>query len=135
MIVVDVNVVAYLLIEGGKTELARSLRAADPQWRVPPLWRSEFLNVLAMQVQHGGFDAKAAEQLWKVAARLLFRCEVEVEAVRVLRLAAEQQITAYDAQYVALAQQLGVACVSEDRALQRKFLRLVFPMATLLGSR
>jgi len=129
MIVVDANVVAYLLIEGRKTELARELREADSQWRLPPLWRAEFLNVLAMQVQHGGFDPSVAEQVWQSAIKLLGGGETQINEVSALRLAIKNRLTAYDAQYVTLAQHLGVRCVSEDRELRRKFPRLVVSMA------
>ncbi len=47
MIVVDVNVVAYYFIEGDKTALAREVMQADPDWRLPSLWRHEYLNVVA----------------------------------------------------------------------------------------
>ena len=47
MIVVDTNVIAYVLIEGDKTALAQQVAKKDPDWKVPPLWRHEFLNVLA----------------------------------------------------------------------------------------
>jgi len=51
VIVVDVNVVAYFLIEGEHTERARELWRRDPDWRLPPLWRHEYLNVLATFVR------------------------------------------------------------------------------------
>ncbi len=54
MICVDVNVIAYLLIAGDKTELAQQAWAKDPQWRLPSLWRHELLNVLAAYVRSGG---------------------------------------------------------------------------------
>ena len=47
MIVVDVNVVAYLLIAGDKPSLAQQAWERDSHWRVPALWRHEMLNILA----------------------------------------------------------------------------------------
>ena len=47
MIVVDVNVLAYLLIPGKFTEAAEQLLAEDSAWVVPRLWRSELRNILA----------------------------------------------------------------------------------------
>jgi predicted nucleic acid-binding protein len=132
MIVADANVIAYLLVEGRKTDLARQLHALDPQWRMPPFWRAEFLNVLALQVQHGGAPLLLAERTWESAVALFHAGEIQVDEVNALRLAARYRITAYDAQYVELARQLGVSCVSEDRELARKCPGFVMPMAALV---
>ncbi|HSG40567.1 MAG TPA: VapC toxin family PIN domain ribonuclease, partial [Thermoanaerobaculia bacterium] len=67
MIVVDTNVLAYLLIEGEKTELATAVWRLDPEWRLPVLWRHEFLNILATYVKAGGAEVSDAEQIWKEA--------------------------------------------------------------------
>lgn len=132
MIVAEVNVVAYLLIEGRKTDLARRLHALDPEWRMPSFWRAEFLNVLAMQVEYGGAPLALAEQTWQNAVALFGAAEVQVDEIGALRLAARYQITAYDAQYAELARQLGAPCVSEDRELVRKCPRLVVPISSLV---
>lgn len=47
MIVVDVNVVAYFLIDGDKIAAARNLSRYEGDWCLPVLWRHEYLNVLA----------------------------------------------------------------------------------------
>lgn len=128
MICVDVSVVAYLLITGDKTELAQQAWAKDPQWRVPSLWRHELLNVLAAYVRGGGATADDAEAIWRQAIVLLGSEEEQPSMERVLLLAAEQQISAYDAQYVALALTHRLPLISEDRALQRKFPEVVLSL-------
>jgi len=47
MIVVDVNVLAYLYLPGPFTTAVEKLLLRDAQWAAPRLWRSEFRHILA----------------------------------------------------------------------------------------
>jgi len=53
LIVVDTNVLVYLLLPCPKTELAELLLKQQPRWAAPPLWRSEFRNVLTGYLRRG----------------------------------------------------------------------------------
>ena len=132
MIVVDVNVVAYLLIEGERTSLAREVWRLDPDWRVPDLWRHEFLNVLATLARSKILDFETAAWTWRQALDLLRPGETEIEMSEALTLAMQTRISAYDAQYITLAQQLGVPLVTEDRQLLKTFSGLSLAMSELL---
>lgn len=121
MIVVDSNVLAYLLIQGEQTELAAAVWRLDPEWCLPVLWRHEFLNILATYVKVGGADIADVEAVWKEALNLTAPGEHEVDPVEALRLAVRHRISAYDAQFVALAQQLDIPLVTEDRRLREAF--------------
>ena len=121
MIVVDVNVVAYFMIEGEKTSQARDLLKHDSNWRLPSLWRHEYLNVLATFTREGGATLADARRLWRQATQLFGSLERRVDMESALALADAQRISAYDAQYIALAQQLQTVCVTEDRRLRRAF--------------
>ncbi len=121
MIVVDVNVIAYLLIHGTKSQQAAAVFSKDSQWRVPTLWQDEFLNVLVMQVRQRGITHALASQTLGHALQFLSRSEQPVNKFDALRVATQHQITGYDAQYVALAESLGATMVSEDSELLRKF--------------
>ena len=61
MIVVDTNVICYALISGEKTDLALRVERQYPNRKVPPLWRHEFLNVLATSARAGVIGAGQAE--------------------------------------------------------------------------
>ncbi len=117
MIVVDTNVIAYLLIEGDRTEAARQSWQEDPDWYAPPLWRSEFLNVLAVSVRAGVLSAVAAQRAWLGSLTLMGEREVEVAGGKVLETAIARGLSAYDAQFVVAATNLGAQLVTSDQRI------------------
>lgn len=122
MIVVDANVLLYLLIPGKHTADAERWLEHDPDWAVPRLWRSEVRNVLATYLRAGRIEQAEALALFQRAVLIIGLEEYEVETVEVLRLAQASGCSAYDCEYVALAQFLDVPLVTADRKL-----RLAFP--------
>ena len=117
MIAADTNLVAYLLIEGERTAAARRVWERDPDWVLPPLWRAECLNVLALAVRAGVLDEDAALLAWSRASADLKLQEVEPLGRDVLATALELGITAYDAHFVVVAKDLGIPLISGDRRL------------------
>ena len=73
MIVVDVNVIIYLLTETPQRQLAHQPHKRDSDWRVLLLWRHEMLNVLATLARQEVLDAASALTLWRNALGLLGR--------------------------------------------------------------
>lgn len=114
-----------MLIAGDKTLLAQQAWERDSHWRVPSLWRHEMLNILATYVRNGGASPNDAVAIWRQALTLLAGEEEQPLMEHALLLAVEHQISAYDAQYVALAIAHKLPLISEDRALQRKFPTIV----------
>ncbi len=121
MIVVDTNVITYLIIKGEKTALAQQAYRQDSTWLVPRLWRHEFLNVLATFVRHNGASLDEAIQLWQRATLFFESREQEPDMESALELAHVHKISAYDAQFAALAIELGLPLVTEDRQLLNAF--------------
>lgn len=117
MIVVDTNVLAYLFIDGDRTETVRQVFARDPEWRAPPLWRAEFLNVLAISHRAGVLDTAQAFEAWQAASSLMLGREVEPGGDQVLHGALESGLSAYDAQFVVVAELLEVPLVTADRRI------------------
>ena len=133
MIVVDTNVIAYALIEGNKTALAQQVAQKDPDWRVPSLWRYEFLNVLATAARAEILDAQQAERLWRTGLSLLLQAERDVDGITSLKLAIEGGVSAYDAQYIALAHSLNTHCVTEDKRMLKVFPTTAISMEAFCG--
>jgi predicted nucleic acid-binding protein len=119
VIVVDVNVIAYLLIHGEKTSDAQTLRRLEPEWLVPNLWRDEFLNILATYVRQGGTGIDSAKNLWRSAEVLFSVNECSADPSLVLELSDRYRVSAYDAQYLAVAIDSSLTLVTEDKALRR----------------
>jgi predicted nucleic acid-binding protein len=117
VIVADTNLVAYLLIEGEKTDSARAVWTIDPRWMLPTLWRSEFLNVLTTSVRAHVLTLTQAHDTWHIAQTVFERNEVEPSGDAVLETAAARSLSAYDAQFVVAATDLEVRLVTSDRRL------------------
>lgn len=121
MIVVDTNILVAFFLKTPSTELAHQLHRRDPDWAVPQLWQHEFLNVLAMHEQRKVLSFDECASLWTDAREAVEPLEHDVNMIEALHFAAAGRISAYDAQYVALAHRLATVCVTMDKELLRRF--------------
>ncbi|MBI5479435.1 MAG: type II toxin-antitoxin system VapC family toxin [Deltaproteobacteria bacterium] len=121
MIVVDTNVIAYLWIPGTHTRLAERALEKDPAWCAPLLWRSEFRNVLAGYLRRGFLGLPVALQIAAEAESQMGGHEYSVPSAEVLRRAAGASCSAYDCEFVVLAEELSVPLVTTDRQLLHAF--------------
>ena len=128
MIAVDTNVVAYLLLPGPHTALVDDLLIQQPEWAAPPLWRSEWRNVLAGYLRRGVLNLDQALALQQQAEHLVIRHEEPVSSQAVLQLVASSRCSAYDCEFVAAAQQLRVPLVTADRAVLLAFPDVARPL-------
>lgn len=117
MIVVDTNVVAYCWIGGERTLLAQRVRARDADWHVPAICGSELRNVLCGYVRRGMLSLDAAQEIRAAAEGALARREHHVGGAAVLDIAAQTGLSAYDCEFVVLAESLAVPLVTEDRGM------------------
>lgn len=132
MIVVDVNVFLYSLVEGERSEVARLVFEADSRWFAPSLFQYEFINILATWNRKGIMGVLACQKVWREAESLMAGKLVEADPKAVLDISLNHQITAYDAQYIQIAAALKLHLVTEDRELLRKFPRTAVSMADFL---
>lgn len=121
MIVTDTNLVTYLVLRNEQSELAAAVCEADPVWVAPVLWRSEFRNALSKYVLYGGMTLDAALLALRSAEEIMGGQEYHVSSERVLELVVQSKCSAYDCEFVALAQDLGVPLVTADRQLLKAF--------------
>lgn len=121
MIVVDSNIVAYLYLPGELTRRAEALLEQDPDWCAPPLWRSEFRNVLAGFMRHGQLSVETACAIQAEAEDLMAGAEHDLDSRSVHELVRDSACSAYDCEFVALSRALGVPLVTMDAKLRRAF--------------
>ncbi len=120
MIVADTNLIVYLFITGDQTSLAQEVLSKDPHWIVPPLWQSEFRNVLAGYIRRGMVLSQAQEIMTNGIVTLENR-QVIPSPEKILDLISKSDCTAYDCEFIAIAQQLDVLLVTADKQLLNRF--------------
>jgi predicted nucleic acid-binding protein len=121
VIVVDTNVLAYLWLPGDRTKAAERLLKKDPNWNAPLLWRSEFRNVLAGCLRRGDVSLETALQIADGAEAQMRGREFSVPSAQVLARVEESECSAYDCEFVVLADELGASLVTSDEKLLKAF--------------
>ena len=121
MIVADTNIISYLLLPTEFSDKASQLYQLDPEWAAPLLWRSEFRNVLALYMRQKIITLADALVIQEEAEALMMDREFTVPSVSVLSLTDSSTCSAYDCEFVALARQLSVKLVTEDKKILAEF--------------
>lgn len=129
MIVVDSNILAYLYLPCEFTDAAEALLEREPEWAAPLLWRSEFRNILAGYVRRNVLSFEQVCSLQAEAESLMEGFEFEVHSREVMELVRNSECSAYDCEFVALADRLDAKLVTMDKKILKAFpkraLRLV----------
>ncbi len=121
MIVVDTNVLIYLYLPGPHQPLSEQVLKKDPEWIAPYLWRSEFRNTLAAYLRRQLITLNKARQIISEAESLMQDSEYHVVSADVLQLLMNSACSAYDCEFVALAQEYGASLVTADKKVLREF--------------
>ena len=124
--VVDANVAVKLFVDEPLSREAHAFLAplkseAPGRFHVPDFLYTEATNVFWKYVRRGDMSlAEAVEHLRELRALALSRARSEDLLDSALRLAEQHDVSAYDAVYLALADQHSVPLVTVDVLLQRK---------------
>ncbi len=121
MIVADTNIISYLFLPTVYSERASQLYKIEPEWAAPSLWRSELRNVLALYLRQKIVTLAEALVLQDEAEALMTDQEFTVTSLQVLTLTDSSTCSAYDCEFVALAKQLSVKLVTQDKKILREF--------------
>ena len=135
MLLVDTNVIAPLYVRSARSHSVAELFARDAVWRTEPLALIELSNVLVSyeraQLHHVPRSGATSPQARRRVspATLLSR-----QSSAALDTALRYRVTAYDARFLAAAQQLGRRLVTEDARLRAAAPGLTQSLAEALAS-
>ena len=121
MIVVDTNVICYRWMSSPNNAAAEAVLAKDPHWIAPLLWRSQFRNIAALAIRRKAITIPVAQEIVRKAEASFEQGEFAVSSDAVLRLVARSNCTAYDCEFVALADAERVQLVTADRQILQEF--------------
>jgi predicted nucleic acid-binding protein len=121
MIAVDVNVIAYVWLPSAHTQAVNELLLSDPDWISCFLWRSEFRNILSGYVRRGQYSLIQAIDIQTKVEEQMKGKEFMVESSSVLSLVGQSNCSAYDCEYVALANQMNIKLISYDKQIIGQF--------------
>ncbi len=119
--IADTNLLVYAMTYGPHRELAQSVLRKYPEWRAPTLWRSEFRSALAGYLRA---EIMSYEEILDAMDKTEFFMagkEHQVDSAAVLRLVSQSTCSAYDCEFIALANHLDVPLVTSDSRLLRDF--------------
>jgi len=119
VIVVDANVISYLILKGDHSEDCGKLFVEDSEWAAPRLWRDEVANVLATYERQGCISREEALLAFSDAEAIMSENEYDVSIEKILSVAGRTGCSGYDSQYISLAEELGVSLYTYDKKVLR----------------
>ncbi len=118
MIVVDTNVMVHLVTGSAEYgEKASALLRSDPEWAAPPVLLSELRNVVIGFVRRGWVEMPQAMAMHDDAVALLGDRIASVNGAAVLEVAESLGLSAYDAEFIVVAEALRCELYSLDREI------------------
>jgi predicted nucleic acid-binding protein len=121
LIVADTNTIAYLFLPSDFADAVEKLLAKDPHWIAPVLWRSELRNVLSHYLRKKLITFTDALEIQHNAEQLMNGHEFEINSLGVLKLVDQSTCSAYDCEFVYLAQDTGSILITADKKILRTF--------------
>jgi len=134
MVLVDTNILAYLLIQDERTKRARALLGRDPDWHSESLAIVELVNVLVTNMRVRNMSMRHALVVLEQAQLVVTGGLHSANHADTLALAARFKVSAYDARFLSLAGKLGVPLVTEDIKLRNASPMLTQSLADAVAS-
>jgi predicted nucleic acid-binding protein len=134
MFLVDTNIIAPLFVRSALSDAVQKLHGRDRVWRTEPFALIELSNVLATYERAGYVTRGTASDCLGRAATFLHPHFFSVTNEAALEVALRHRTTAYDARFLAVAEQLGTRLVTEDARLRAAAPALTQSLAEALAA-
>lgn len=134
MIVVDTNIIIYLYLENERSKYAEEILQRDPDWAAPILWRSEFRNVLALYIRKKIISHQHALNILEEAEKLMNNNEYTIASRDIMELVKHSSCSAYDCEFIALAKELEMPLITEDKKILKEFPKNAINMDIFLNN-
>lgn len=119
-ILVDANIVVYLLLKTDKTEKARQLFEQCSRWVSESFMPIELTSAFLTAVRMNEITAKQAAFCLEQALELFPPVNLlKANHYRTMEMAIKYKTSAYDARYLVIAQELGTRLVTNDKPLRK----------------
>jgi len=135
MIVVDTNIISYLLLPTPYSDSVDMLYKRDSHWVSPALWKSEFRNVIALYLRKEIITLEKALQLQEKAESIMIHNEFDISSSQVLTLVDKSSCSSYDCEFIALAHHLNIPLITQDKKLLREFPSTAASVASFLSEK
>ena len=133
MVVVDTNILAYLLIKGDRTRDAQALFARDAGWKSEAFVLIEFSNILATYLRAKSLTQIQAHALLDEAEKRMTDL-INLPHGRALLVAEQFAVSVYDARFLGAAQTLKARLVTEDVRLRQAAPALTISLSDALAA-
>jgi predicted nucleic acid-binding protein len=117
VVLVDTNILAYLMIEGDRTAAAQKLFERDSDWCSEAFAMVEFSNILATYIRTKALTQTQGVRLLTEAQALMSTLH-NIANMQALETAIEYEISVYDARFISLSKHLKQKLVTEDMKLR-----------------
>jgi predicted nucleic acid-binding protein len=114
VIVADANLIAAYCINTAVTPAALAVFARDRAWISPKLWQAEFVSALLKYRRAGVITPDESERALLAAASLMRGMDYDSSVRKVAEVADRTGCSAYDACYVALAEEKKTKLITRD---------------------
>jgi len=132
MIVVNTQVIVYHFLPGQFTELTNELFLKDPQWLTSHLWRYEFRNVIAEYIRKKLVSSINAIRIAEEAELFFLNREISAQPAKVVELIERSKCTAYDLEFVAIAEEIGAPLITTDKEILKAFPKISYSIKDYL---